>query len=145
MAGNSKLAMAIHVAGALSFAECVPMTSERIAESCATNPVVIRRIIGLLAKHRLVEVKKGVGGGARLARNASQISLAEIYDAVKEGAVFEVPALDESHQCAVGKIVRPVLAEVFAEAENDLRNSLASRSLADVITLVKLRMPCSGD
>lgn len=50
MAGNTRLATAIHVAGMLSFAAEMPMTSEAIANSCNTNPVVIRRIIGLLTR-----------------------------------------------------------------------------------------------
>ncbi len=140
MAGNSKFATAIHVAGVLSFAERMPVTSEAIAESCGTNPVVIRRIIGLLTKHGLVEVKKGAGGGARLTRDPARISLATIYDALEEDPVFDVPQFDEGHACAVGKIVRPVLAEVLREAEDDLRASLRERSLAEVIELVRLRL-----
>lgn len=139
MAGNSRFATAIHVAGILSFADQIPVTSETIAESCGTNPVVIRRIIGLLTKHGLVEVKKGAGGGARLTRDPARISLATIYDALEEGSVFDVPQFDETHACPIGKIVRPVVAEVLGEAEADLRASLRERSLAEVIELVRLR------
>src|SRR5215212_5894296 len=115
MAGNSRLATAIHVAGMLPFAEQMPLTSEAIANSCNTNPVVIRRIIGFLTRHGLVTVKMGTGGGARLTKNPNEIKLAEIYAALDEGSVFEVPQFDATHHCEVGKIVRPILANVLQE------------------------------
>lgn len=140
MAGNSRLATAIHVAGMLSFAEQMPLTSEAIAQSCNTNPVVIRRIIGLLTRHNLVTVKMGTGGGARLTKKPDEITLAEIYEALDEGTVFEVPQFDENFHCEVGKIVRPVLAEVLQEAENGLKEKLKQIRLSDVIDKVKVKM-----
>ncbi|MBK8150623.1 MAG: Rrf2 family transcriptional regulator [Acidobacteria bacterium] len=140
MAGNSRLATAIHVAGMLSFADRMPITSEAIAQSCGTNAVVIRRVIGLLTKHGLVAVKKGTGGGARLTREPERITLGDIYDALDEGALFDVPQFDASHECELGKVVRPVLSDILGEAEFDLRHSLSERTLAEVIELVRLKM-----
>ena len=140
MAGNSRLATAIHVAGMLSFAEQMPLTSEAIAQSCNTNAVVIRRIIGLLTRHNLVTVKMGSGGGARLTKNPNEITLAEIYQALDEGAVFEVPQFDESFHCEIGKIVRPILADVLNIAEQSLLKTLDQITLAAVIEQVKVKM-----
>lgn len=140
MAGNTRLATAIHVAGMLSFAEQMPMTSEAIANSCNTNPVVIRRIIGLLTRFGLVTVKMGTGGGARLTKNPKEITLAEIYLSLEEGAVFEVPQFDESFHCEVGKIVRPVLANILNEAEQSLIAKLNEITLATVIEKIKIEM-----
>jgi Rrf2 family protein len=137
MAGNTRFATAIHVAGMLSFAEKMPLTSEAIAQSCNTNAVVIRRIIGQLTKKGLVEVKMGTGGGARLIRNPSEISLAEIYSALEESSLFEVPQFAENHKCEVGKIVRPVLADVLREAEQGLIERLDQITLAEVIEKVR--------
>ncbi len=140
MAGNSRLATAIHVAGMLTFAEQMPLTSEAIAQSCNTNAVVIRRIIGLMTRHGLVTVKMGTGGGARLTKNPSEITLAEIYKALEEGAVFDVPQFEESHHCEMGKIVRPVLAEVLNDAEQSLLEKLNQITLEDVIQKVKVEI-----
>lgn len=142
MAGNSRLATAIHVAGMLSFSEKLPLTSEAIAQSCNTNAVVIRRIIGQLTRHGLVAVKMGTGGGSRLTKSASEITLGEIYAALEEGSIFEVPQFEEAHHCEVGKIVRPVLANVLHEAEQGLVEKLNQITLADVIIKVKEKMCC---
>ena len=142
MAGNSRLATAIHVAGMLSFAEQMPLTSEAIAQSCNTNAVVIRRIVGLLTRQGLVTVKMGTGGGARLTKNPNDITLAEIYTALEEGFLFEVPQFEQTHHCEVGKIVRPVLADVLQEAEQGLLERLNQITLADVIERIKAKMTC---
>ncbi len=140
MAGNSRLAVAIHVAGMLSVSERMPRSSEALAQSINTNPVVVRRIIGLLAKNGLVKVKMGAGGGARLSRKPEEITLAEIYLALEEGSTFDVPQLEESHCCRLSVVVRPVLSEILKEAENSLVESLEKTTLADVIGRVKARM-----
>jgi DNA-binding IscR family transcriptional regulator len=138
MAGNSRLATAIHIAGMLSYAEKRPLTSENIARSVNTNPVVVRRIIGLLACHGLVKVKMGTGGGAFLSRNPSEITLAEIYLALEEGSIFEVPQFEDSHHCLIRKVVRPMVAEVLETAEQSLIENLRKTTLAEVLTKIKM-------
>jgi Rrf2 family protein len=140
MAGNSRLATAIHVAGMLSFADKMPQNSDNLAQSLNTNPVVIRRIIGLLTKNGIVKVKMGAGGGACLAKKTSEITLSEIYLALEENTVFDVPQLKETHNCHLSKIVRPVLSEVLHEVELNLLESLGKITLADVIERVHTRM-----
>lgn len=141
MASNSKLAIAIHTAGMLAvLSERGCVASELIAESVGTNPVVIRRIIGQLSKHGLVRVQMGAGGGSFLTRPASKITLSEIFLALEEGSLFEVPLLDEGHGCDLGIMVRPVIAGVLQEAENDLFKKLEETTLADVMERVKTRL-----
>jgi len=141
MASNSRLAIAIHTAGLLAFGEEMPMTSTMIAKSVDTNPVVIRRIIGSLVKHGLVEVKMGTGGGSRLTKEPEEISIAEIYLALEEGEIFNVPELDGSHGCPIAKLVRPVLIRVFGDAENSLLAELRNNTLRDVIDDMREKLP----
>ena len=141
MASNSRLAIAIHTAGVLAFLHGRPVASALIARSVKTNPVVIRRIIGSLVKGGIVEVQKGTGGGSRLTRAPADISLAEIFLALGEGNLFSVPALDETHECVLGKRVRPVLTGVLNEAEGKLIEHLRTITLADVMNDVKDKLP----
>ncbi len=117
------------------------MTSTMIAKSVDTNPVVIRRIIGSLVKHGIVEVKMGTGGGSRLTKLPKEISIAEIYLALEEGEIFNVPELDESHGCPIAKLVRPVLRKVFGDAENSLILKLQGKSLQDVMDDMRKKLP----
>ena len=80
------------------------------------------------------------GGGASLAKTADEITLGEIYAALDEGLLFDVPQFADEHQCSVAKIVRPVLAEVLRAVEDKVFEELNKTTLADVIGKVKLKM-----
>jgi Rrf2 family protein len=140
MAANTRFAVAIHAAGMLAFGDRVLVTSESIAKSVHTNPVVVRRILGLLTRHGLVEVQMGACGGSRLSRPPKEISLFDIYQAIESGSLFQVPLL-EDHKCIVGRTVRPVIQEVLQKTENVFLAKLKEITLADVIELVHSRLP----
>jgi Rrf2 family protein len=146
MASNSRLATAIHTMGMVAaMGECTNVKSESIAESVGTNAVVVRRIIGSLVKHGLIEVQMGSGGGSRITRPPNEITLAEIYLALEEGSLFQVPILEESHGCKMGVIVRPVISEILLDAENDLLRKLESVTLADLMSRVMQRLTIKNE
>ena len=120
----------------LAHGDCVPMTSESIAQSVRTNPVVVRRLIGLLTKRGLVTVRKGQGGGATLTRPPEEITLDEIYVAVQPGPLLQAPLPAARHQCPIGGHIGPVLDKIFLKAELGLMACLRQVTLADVITSV---------
>ena len=69
MAANCRFAFAVHVLAALAWRarrgfEC-GITSEDLAGSVNTNPVVIRRLLGPLRAAGLIETVKGCGGGSK--------------------------------------------------------------------------------
>lgn len=140
MSANARLAAAVHTLGMLAFADECPVTSERIAESVHTNPVSIRRLFQALGKAGLVVGQMGPNGGARLARAPEKITLAEVWRAVDDDAeLFALPRSGGNPACSLNRAVRPVLAEVFADATAALQASLAGVTLADVIGRVHAR------
>ena len=141
MASNSRLAIAVHTAEIIAFMGDTPASSRMIAKSVGTNPVVIRRIISSLARHGLVNVRLGTGGGSTLAGPPEKISLEDIYLALEEGEIFEVPILDESHACPIGRAVRPVLCDIFETAHSKLIEQLREVTLADLMKTIKKRLP----
>jgi DNA-binding IscR family transcriptional regulator len=56
------------------------LTFEQIAGSVNTNPVVIRRLLGLLHEDGIVESKVGVVVGWRLKVELKRITLLDVYD-----------------------------------------------------------------
>ena len=145
MATNTRFAVAIHTAGMLALAEKMRVSSETIARSVSTNPVVVRRVISLLAKHGLVEVRKGQAGGAALSRPPADITLEELYRAVELQPMMAVPkSAPESADCPVARFVGPVLTEFFANAEAGYIERLSRFTLADVLAAVDQRMADRG-
>ncbi len=136
MASNSKFAIAVHTLGVVALLDGKPVSSEMIAGSVGTNPVVIRRILKHFVKHGLVEVQMGTGGGSKLTRKPEEISLSEIYLALEEDELFQVPLLPDNHGCPIGRFIRPVLQNIFTGIEKELVNSLVGLTLRDVMNRV---------
>jgi Rrf2 family protein len=108
-------------------------TSEQIANSVNTNPVVIRRLLGELREAGLVESRRGAGAGWRLVRPPESITLAEVYEAVESGPVHGLHPATPNQKCPVGHGIQSALGPVYEGVEGALRAQLARTSVADVL------------
>jgi Rrf2 family protein len=133
MAANTRFAVAVHATGLIAFGDRFAVTSDTIAKSVGTNPVVVRRLLGQLVRAGLVEAKKGHGGGAALARPAAKISLGDIYRAVSSGPLLAIPSSKQPAACPLARVAAPVLALFFQPAEASFLARLDQTSLAQVI------------
>jgi DNA-binding IscR family transcriptional regulator len=111
-----------------------PATSLRIARSVNTNPVVVRRITGLLARAGLVRVKRGPGG-AELVRAPEEITLGDVWQAVNPGGCRPLLPMhgNPNAACVVGCNIHLVLGDAFAAAEAAMHASLCRTTLATLV------------
>ena len=136
MAANSRLTIAIHALAwmALSHRRGVDLlTSDQVAASVNSNPVIIRRSLGDLRRAGLVNVRHGAGAGWSLARAPEEIALLDVYDAVGPEPLFGMHHTEPNLECPVGKGIRPALDHVYGEIEQALRRELGRTSIADVL------------
>ena len=63
MATNSRMASAVHIMSFVAYAGDEGTTSEAIAKSLQTNPVVVRKILKLLERAGLIALRQGRHGG----------------------------------------------------------------------------------
>lgn len=70
---SSRFSVAIHILSLLHLNKATGITSESLAASVNTNPVVIRRIIGQLKNAQLVANHRG-SKGATLIRSLDEIT-----------------------------------------------------------------------
>jgi Rrf2 family protein len=130
---SSRVAVAVHVLAYMAWKRSEAVTSERIAASVNTNPVVVRRIVGALRNAGMVTVQPGVGGGAMLAREPDDITLLDVYRAVEDGdELFSLHPSEPSRSCNVGGNIRDVLRPIFCTAHRAMEAVLAKVSIADV-------------
>lgn len=107
-----------------------PVTSEVLAKAMDTNPVVIRRILAGLRDHGYVRSEKGHGGGWTLARDLSDITLLDIYQALGCPSLFALGNRTESPGCLVEQAVNAALDQAFQDAEALLLERFGDVTLA---------------
>lgn len=108
-------------------------TSEQIATSVNTNPVVIRRLLAPLSRAGLVASRRGAGAGWMLARDLAAITLLDVYQAIEPGPVFAMHPSAPDSGCVVGHGIGPTLTAVYGDVEAALRRELARTTLEDVL------------
>jgi DNA-binding IscR family transcriptional regulator len=124
----TRFAVAVHILVLLSVMPSAEATSARLAESINTNPVVVRRIAGQLARAGLIVTRRGARGAA-LARPTSAITLADVWLAVcGKGKLFALHQAT-NQQCPIGCRINGVLTEAFTEAEAALVARLSRMTL----------------
>ncbi|WP_160035208.1 Rrf2 family transcriptional regulator [Paenibacillus sp. An7] len=131
---TSRFAVGIHILSLLEINKDTVNTSDFLAGSVGTNPVVIRRITGMLSKAGLVDVKPGVAG-AKLKKEAADITLLDVYravNAVEEDALFSVHD-SPNPACVVGRNIQNAISPIFISAQKAMEDQLANVSIADVI------------
>jgi Rrf2 family protein len=136
MAANSKLTVAAHVLAWMALVARSSdrvVTSEQIAASVNTNPVVVRRALGMLREASLVKVQRGAHAGCMLARPAESITLRDVYEAVEPDAVFGLHQRQPNQGCPVGRGIQPALAKVFQGVDEAVLDALAQTTIADLL------------
>jgi len=137
---SSQFSVAVHILCLLSIDKTNLCTSDWIAGSVNTNPVVIRKILGKLKKSKLIDVKAG-SGGAFLLKDISEISLYDVYKAVevvKSGNLFNFHD-SPNPLCIVGANIHEVLGTKLYEAEKVMENSLKNSKISDLVESIKFR------
>lgn len=146
MSANSRLATAVQILCVLAYVEPDATTSEGVARSLDTNPVVVRRMLKELVREGLVAVRPGRDGGVRLARPAAAITLADVHRAV-DGALFAVRR-GGNPLCPVNQTVPGLLGPVFDQAAAAAARSLEGATIAALAAQVPPRplpRPRAGD
>ncbi len=135
MSANSRFTVALHILTwmALASQQQEIMTSDQIAGSVNTNPVFIRRILGLLHKAHLVNVQHGTGAGWTLARPPEKMSLLEVYQAVEQQPPFELHHTLPNQGCPVGRGNQPALKRFYGDAEAAMKQQFVQVTVADVL------------
>ncbi|GIF62432.1 Rrf2 family transcriptional regulator [Asanoa ishikariensis] len=136
MSANSRLTIAAHAVAWIGLYQRqghAVATSEQIATSANTNPVVIRRLLGELRRAGLVESRRGAGAGWALARDLESITLLDVHDAVEPGPLFALHRSTPDQGCVIGYGIQPALRGIYDGIEENLRRELAGVTLEDVL------------
>ena len=106
------------------------VTSNLLAESTGSNPVVIRNIIRALKKAGLITVARGTGG-AELCVDPSRITLYQIYSALEPGGVTSIIGIHpcQDRPCPVAQNIQKVLRTPYHKIENAVKETMEQITL----------------
>ncbi|GAB3274060.1 Rrf2 family transcriptional regulator [Kineosporia babensis] len=136
MSANSRLTIAAHALvwiGLYQRRGHEVATSEQIATSVNTNPVVIRRLLGELRGADLVSARRGTGAGWVLRKNLVELTLLDVYRALGSEPVFALHPAQPDPDCVVGHGIGPVIAGAYQNVEAAMHRELAGITLEDVL------------
>jgi Rrf2 family protein len=130
----TRFAVAVHILLLLATEPSGQVTSGRIAESVGTNPVVIRRLAGQLARAGLVRIRRGPGG-AELARPTDAITLADVWAAMRRPGLPLLPTHRGPQHGGddLGRSVPALLRGVLDDAERAMEQRLAGVTLQSLL------------
>ena len=130
---SSRFSVAVHIISILQLYGNPMPTSEYIAGSVNTNPVVIRRILGMLKQAGIVDMKRGTGG-AYLVKNVEDITMLDIYKAVgsvEDGQLFQIHE-NPNPNCPIGANIQEVINISLIEAQQAMEKVLEKIILSDM-------------
>jgi Rrf2 family protein len=139
MAVNTQFAIATHMMACLAHNCGKDIKSGELAMSVNTSPSFVRRVLAKLSKAGLVETATGKAGACWLARDAKDISLLNIYEAVDAPKAFSIHGYSEQKQCTISCHIKVALEKALAQTQKAMEASLADISLAQILSDLKMK------
>ena len=130
---SSRFTMAIHMFACIDTFKEMKMTSDFMAGSIGTNPVIIRKLLGQLKSAGLVEVARGTGG-VTIKKPLDEITFLDVYKAVECAPDEELFHFHENpnQKCPVGRNIHHVLDDKLIQVQKAMEDELSMITLEEV-------------
>lgn len=131
---SSRFTIALHIFACVDvFKGERKVTSDLLAASIQTNPVIIRKILSQLKKADLITVARGTGG-IELTRDLSEITFFDVYEAIEAVENGDLFHFHESPNpaCPVGRNIHALLDEKLKAVQDAMENELRKYTLLDL-------------
>ncbi len=136
MAANTRMATAIQILCVIAYKGPDGVTSEIVARSLRTNPVVVRRLLKAMEAAGLVEIRPGKDGGVQLRRAPRQITLAQIYEAVEQETTVFALRPGGNPNCPVASSMKALLTPIFGATDNAVGKTLERITLGSLVKAI---------
>ncbi|OUP11090.1 Rrf2 family transcriptional regulator [Collinsella sp. An2] len=136
---SSRFTMAVHLLACAHVFRNRKVTSDFIASSIGTNPVVVRRLLQKLKAAGLIEVTRGTGG-VTITRPLAEITLLDIYRATEGDDSTGLFHFHENPNelCPVGRNIHRALDGRLERAQQAFEHELSRMTLAEVLADIPL-------
>ena len=131
---SSRFTIALHIFTCVdTFKDDYKVTSDFLASSINTNPVIVRKILTQLKKAGLINVARGTGG-IQLTRDLSEITFFDVYEAidpVEDGDLFRFHEAPDPN-CPVGRNIHALLDDKLKRIQNAMEAEMKKYTLLDL-------------
>ena len=131
---SSRFTIALHIFTCVDvFKDERKVTSDFLAGSINTNPVIIRKILSQLKNAGLITVARGTGG-IELTKDLSEITFYDVYEAigaVENGDLFHFHE-SPNPECPVGRNIHVLLDSKLKTIQSALEDELKRYTILDL-------------
>jgi len=110
--------------------------SSILAGQVNIHAVFLRRVLAELVRAQIVDAREGRDGGYRLARPAAEITLADVYLAVRVCGPIDTSHLEGETSCQSTQGFRQAFGEIVAQSEEQVMRVLGSHTIEGLIARV---------
>lgn len=142
---STKFTIAIHILAAVDFfGDKTKVTSDLLASSIGSNPVIIRNIMSDLQSAGIISTKRGPGG-IEIKKPLDQITFYDVYEAVEKNKDQLFNFHDNPNPaCPVGRNIHAALDGRLASAQHNFEDDLKQYTIADVVKDVRSEVKKQG-
>ncbi len=131
---SSRFTVALHIFSCVdTFKDEYKVTSDFLASSINTNPVIIRRILGQLKGAGLIEVARGTGG-ITPTRPLSEITFYDVYkavDPIEDDELFHFHE-NPNPECPVGRNIHKLLNDKLDAIQKAMEDEMKKYTIEDL-------------
>ena len=109
------------------------LSTASISELLNIPKPTLVKIIHSLTVNGIIETKEGKNGGIRLAKNPSQITILEIFNAIERGTPLFQTSFDILAKGNRPDNAKDAIAEILGKSEEQMKNTLSKKTIAQLL------------
>ena len=109
------------------------LSTATISELLNIPKPTLVKIIHSLTVNGIIETKEGKNGGIRLAKNPSQITILEIFNAIERGKPLFQTSFDILVKGKRPDNAKDVIANILDKSEDQMKNILSKKTIAQLL------------
>lgn len=131
---STRFTVALHIFACVeAFSGKYKVTSDFLAASINTNPVIVRKILGQLSRAGLISVTRGTGG-IELVRSPEEITFYDVYravESVENNTLFRFHE-NPNPECPVGRNIHALLDQKLLAIQQVMEDKMREFTIGDL-------------
>lgn len=133
---SSKFTIAVHLLAVIDYlGDNEKVTSNILAKSIGSNPVIVRNIMGNLKESGIIDISQGKSG-VLLTRKTNEITFYDVYKAVesvKEEGLFHFHE-NPNPECPIGSNIHKAMDIKLETIQQSMEEEMKKITIADVLS-----------